>query len=276
MVRCSSCNQDGHNKRTCPELKNISLKLEPLEKETKLPSLKITKEKEKAKKEDENIITEKIIWDKFKIEIKPSSKNTAQNLSKQIHKDWTILSKLSEEVHEFDEYYSYSPNEWAYTPEYLVNEKKSTYDLLWSNYIDQYTNIEKCYDLYKKGEKILLYVNVTKDNISKKEDENIIIKKIIWDKFKIEIKPYSKKSAINLIEQIHKDWIILSKLSEEVHNFNEYYSCCPNEWRCTPEYLVNEKKIDYILLWNNYLEQYENIAECYDLYLKDENILLKI
>jgi len=196
MVRCSSCNQDGHNKRTCPELKNISLKLEPLEKETKLPSLKITKEKEKAKKEDENIITEKIIWDKFKIEIKPSSKNTAQNLSKQIHKDWTILSKLSEEVHEFDEYYSYSPNEWAYTPEYLVNEKKSTYDLLWSNYIDQYTNIEKCYDLYKKGEKILLYVNVTKDNISKKEDENIIIKKIIWDKFKIEIKPYSKKSAI--------------------------------------------------------------------------------
>jgi hypothetical protein len=266
MVKCSSCNQEGHNKRTCPELKNISLEKESLKKEKKPSTFKLLKENEKVKKEEENIIIEKIIWDKFKIEKKPSSKNAAKILEKQIHKDWIMLSKLSEEVHEFDEYYGLNPNDWNKTPEYLVNEKKSNYDLLWSNYRDQYTNIESCYDLYQKGEKILLYINTIEANTIKKENENIITTKIIWDKFKFEKKPSSKKSANNLVEQIHKDWIMLSKLSEEVHNFKEYYSCSPNEWRCNPEYLVNEKKTNYDLLWSNYIDQYTNIETCYDLY----------
>ena len=174
MVKCSNCSQDGHNKRTCPQLKEDSSK-NLTEKKSKTPKKipdkipdkvpdKIqnkVKNTEKKKEKDKVIKVEKIekiIWDKFKIENIPNTKKDGSILVKQIYVDWGILSKLAEEVHEYDEYYGYGPNNWRMKPEVLMNEKKPDYVFLWNNYLEQYENIVKCYDLYQKGEKILMKV----------------------------------------------------------------------------------------------------------------------
>ena len=166
MVKCSNCSQDGHNKRTCPQLKEDSSK-NLTEKKSKTPKKipdKIqnkVKNTEKKKEKDKVIKVEKIekiIWDKFKIENIPNTKKDGTILVKQIYVDWKILSKLAEEVHEYDEYYGYGPNNWRMKPDVLINEKKPDYVFLWNNYLEQYENIVKCYDLYQKGEKILMKV----------------------------------------------------------------------------------------------------------------------
>jgi len=190
MVKCSNCSQDGHNKRTCPQIKEDTSK-NLTEKKSKIPDKKsdtisdkisdkkpkkITdkipdkipdkiqnknKNNEKKKEKDEVMIVEKvekIIWDKFKIENIPNTKKDGTILVKQIYVDWKILSKLSEEVHEYDEYYGYGPNNWRMKPDVLINEKKPDYLFLWNNYLEQYENIVKCYDLYQKGEKKLMKV----------------------------------------------------------------------------------------------------------------------
>ena len=193
MVKCSNCNHDGHNKRTCPQLKEDSSK-NLTEKKSKISdkksdtisdkkSDKIPKKipdkipdkiqnkvkNNEKKKETEKVIkdkvekdmvkkVEKIIWDKFKIENIPNTKKDGTILVKQIYIDWKILSKLAEEVHEYDEYYGYGPNNWRMKPDVLINEKKPDYVFLWNNYLEQYENIVKCYDLYQKGEKKLMKV----------------------------------------------------------------------------------------------------------------------
>jgi len=191
MVKCSNCNQDGHNKRTCPQLKEDTSK-NLTEKKSKIPD-KISDKKpkkildkkpkkisdknldkksdkipdkipdkvkndEKKKEKDKIEKVEKIIWDKFKIENIPNTKKDGTILVKQIYVDWKILSKLAEEVHEYDEYYGYGPNNWRMKPDVLINEKKPDYIFLWNNYLEQYENIVKCYDLYQKGEKKLMKV----------------------------------------------------------------------------------------------------------------------
>ena len=182
MVKCSNCSQDGHNKRTCPQLKEDSSK-NLTEKKSKTPKKIPDKIPDKVpdkipdkildkiqnkvkntekKKEKDKVMkvekVEKIIWDKFKIENIPNTKKDGSILVKQIYVDWGILSKLAEEVHEYDEYYGYGPNNWRMKPEVLINEKKPDYVFLWNNYLEQYENIVKCYDLYQKGEKILMKV----------------------------------------------------------------------------------------------------------------------
>ena len=170
MVKCSNCNDEGHNKRTCPLIKEeLSKELTKKNKvsnkvSNKIPDKILTKNQNKEKKQGkkENVVeevkVEKIIWDKFKIENIPNTKKDGTILVKQIYVDWDILSKLAEEVHEYDEYYGYGPNKWRMKPENLINEKKIDYAFLWNNYSEQYENIVKCYDLYQKGEKILMKV----------------------------------------------------------------------------------------------------------------------
>ena len=157
MVKCSNCNQEGHNKRTCPQLKDETSK-NLTEKKSKTPKkiLDIIPEKipnkiqnkvknNEKKKEKDKVVkvekVEKIIWDKFKIENIPNTKKDGSILVKQIYVDWGILSKLAEEVHEYDEYYGYGPNNWRMKPEVLINEKKTDYVFLWNNYLEQYENI---------------------------------------------------------------------------------------------------------------------------------------
>ena len=164
MVKCSNCDEDGHNKRTCPLLKDDSSK-KLIKKESKICNKVQDKNENKIKTNEkqkvkilEEVKIEKISWNKFKIENIPTTKKDATILVKQIYIDWKILSKLAEEVHEYDEYYGNSPNEWRIKPENLINEKKIDYAFLWNNYLEQYENIVKCNDLYEKGEKILLKV----------------------------------------------------------------------------------------------------------------------
>jgi hypothetical protein len=187
MVKCSNCTEEGHNKRTCPQIKEV-LSKELTEKKSKvsnkkpdklqdnkldkipdkipdklqdkIPNKILNKVKKNEKKEKiiEEVKFEKIIWNQFKIENIPTTKKDATLFVKQIYIDWDILSKLAEEVHEYDEYYGSSPNEWRIKPEILINEKKVDYTFLWNNYLEQYEHIVKCYDLYQKGEKILMKV----------------------------------------------------------------------------------------------------------------------
>lgn len=176
MVKCSNCSEEGHNKRTCPLVKkDVSKELtnknskkvqDKIPKKVtdkvpdKVPDKVQNKIKKPAKKEKviEEIKVEKIIWNQFKIENIPNTKKDATFLVKQIYLDWDILSKLAEEVHEYDEYYGSRPNEWRMKPEILIQEKKIDYLFLWNNYVEQYQHIVKCYDLYQKGEKILMKV----------------------------------------------------------------------------------------------------------------------
>lgn len=103
---------------------------------------------------------------------------------------------------------------------------------------------------------------------SKNKNIGINQEKLIWYKdLKMEL-PTNKKNALLLKERIENDWKILKELSIYVHGFEYHYGVEPECWNNNPEYSIDCE--DYEYLYRDYCAQYDDLIECYFLYLKSK------
>lgn len=103
---------------------------------------------------------------------------------------------------------------------------------------------------------------------SKNKNIGINQEKLIWYKdLKMEL-PTNKKNALLLKERIENDWKILKELSIYVHGFEYHYGVEPECWNNNPEYSIDYE--DYEYLYRDYCAQYDDLIECYFLYLKSK------
>jgi hypothetical protein len=93
-----------------------------------------------------------------------------------------------------------------------------------------------------------------------------------WRDTKIESIPLSKEEALTLKNRINTDWVLLSKLSKIIHDWDEYYQCSPNSWRTTPNYMIENE--EYESLYDNYIEQYDTLDDAFQTYEFDNDLML--